>query len=593
MLGEQIFHGEIKVKYLFKPGNGSNLVVIFSGFNDPEAERQLSYNYVRTLNGLNCNKLYILDYPNPRGSYYIGIQGKDEIENSIFNLITHYKQKLELKDSDIISCGSSKGGSSAIYYGFKYNFGLIIAGGPQIFIADYLKKFSHTETTLSFMIGDDKNENALNKLNEKLISLITEKLTTKLVLFTSEKDWQYEEHIIPFLPVLEKNNINFELIMSEYPSHGEIGSHFSDFLYKQILSHIYGVDEYKLKTKIKAQIEFLECEIDCKIPNAQFAFYLKVAGEQVANKWYSSKNKTSFDLIYDRTKVHEIVFFVKDKFGNIYTSTSKLNPIEIDFYPLFMLTTNKLNCLIQTSQENLEFAFYFYLNDEKVRQKWYSENNKVEFEIEKTLIKNFEVKYFIRDSGSNIVSRSIKYDKFEPEENAIKSKNQYDFFISTDKKIIYKSINYSNNQLLELLEKPAKMKRFSKILNGKQFSSQISNHIVKGFDEEPNGSYKSNYIEGYRLDLIITLMKKYPSLNLPSKLELGKITQQCEILLEALQDAESKGELCGDWALHNLIYSTNDGKIYNIDLEGFMTYDPLPEWANLTKITQWVQVLLK
>ena len=133
------------------------------------------------------------------------------------------------------------------------------------------------------------------------------------------------------------------------------------------------------------------------------------------------------------------------------------------------------------------------------------------------------------------------------------------------------------------------MKRFSKILNGKQFYSQINNHIVKGFDEEPNGSYKSNYIEGYRLDLIIVIMENYSSSNLLSKLELGKITQQCEILLEALQDAESKGELCGDWALHNLIYSTNDGKIYNIDLEGFMTYDPLPEWANLTKIAKWIE----
>ena len=587
MLGEQTFHTDVEISYLFKAGNGSNLVVVFSGFNDPEAERQLSYNYVRTLSGVNCNKLYILDHPKPRGSYYLGKHGKEDIENSIFNLITHYKQKLKLKDSDIISCGSSKGGTSAIYYGFKYNFGLIIAGGPQIFIADYLKKFNHTETTLSYMIGDEKNKNALNKLNEKLISLITEKLTTKLVLFTSQKDWQYEEHIIPFLPILEKNNINFELIMSEYPSHGEIGGYFSDFLHKQILSHIYGVGEYKLKTKITTKIEFLECEIDCKIPNAQFAFYLKVAGEQVANKWYSSKNKTSFDLIYDRTKVHEIVFFVKDKFGNIYTSTSKLKPIQIDFNPLFMLKNNKLNCLIQTSQENLEFAFYLYLNNENVRQKWYSENNKVEFEIEKTPIKKFEVKYFIKDSESNIVSRSIKYDKLEPEENAIKSKNQYDFFISTDKRTIYKSINSSNSELLEILEKPGKMERFSKILSGKQFSSQINNHIVKGFDEEPNGSYKSNYIEGYRLDLLTMIINKFPSLNLLSKLELEKITQQCEILLDALQDAKSKGELCGDWALHNLIYSTSDDKIYNIDLEGFMTYDPLPEWASLDKIKDW------
>ena len=142
------------------------------------------------------------------------------------------------------------------------------------------------------------------------------------------------------------------------------------------------------------------------------------------------------------------------------------------------------------------------------------------------------------------------------------------------------------------MEKPGKVERFSKILNGTQFSSKIINHIVKGFDLEHDGSYKSNYIEGYRLDLAVMLPDKYPSLNLPSKLVLEKITQQRDILLDALLDAEIKGELCGDWALHNLIYSTIDDKIYNIDLEGFMTYDPLPEWANLTEINNWINELI-
>ena len=69
-------------------------------------------------------------------------------------------------------------------------------------------------------------------------------------------------------------------------------------------------------------------------------------------------------------------------------------------------------------------------------------------------------------------------------------------------------------------------------------------------------------------------------------LELSKITQQCEILVEALQNAKLENELCGDWALHNLIYSLDDEKIYNIDLEGFVTYDPLPDWVNLLEIQE-------
>jgi len=286
-----------------------------------------------------------------------------------------------------------------------------------------------------------------------------------------------------------------------------------------------------------------------------------------------------------------VIFFVKDKTGEINIKSINLNQFEIDFIPSFNISNNTLNCSINTSQENLEFAFYLYLNKEKVRQRWYSENNFAEFEIDKSIIEEFEIKYFIRDSEANIFSRSIRYDRLEPEGNAVKTKNQYDFFISHHKKTIYKSINSSNHELSDLLEKPGKVERFSKILNGTQFSSKIINHIVKGFDFEHDGSYKSNYIEGYRLDLAVMLPDKYPSLNLPSKLVLEKITQQRDILLDALLDAEIKGELCGDWALHNLIYSTIDDKIYNIDLEGFMTYDPFPEWANLEKITKWLNLI--
>ena len=286
-----------------------------------------------------------------------------------------------------------------------------------------------------------------------------------------------------------------------------------------------------------------------------------------------------------------MIFFVKDKTGEINIKSINLNQFEIDFIPSFNISNNTLNCSINTSQENLEFAFYLYLNKEKVRQRWYSEKKFAEFEIAKSIIEEFEIKYFIRDSEANIFSRSIRYDRLEPEGNAVKTKNQYDFFISHHKKTIYKSINSSNHELSDLLEKPGKVERFSKILNGTQFSSKIINHIVKGFDLEHDGSYKSNYIEGYRLDLAVMLPDKYPSLNLPSKLVLEKITQQRDILLDALLDAEIKGELCGDWALHNLIYSTIDDKIYNIDLEGFMTYDPFPEWANLEKITKWLNLI--
>jgi len=53
-------------------------------------------------------------------------------------------------------------------------------------------------------------------------------------------------------------------------------------------------------------------------------------------------------------------------------------------------------------------------------------------------------------------------------------------------------------------------------------------------------------------------------------------------------------KLSGDWALHNLIYSIEDDKIYNIDLEGFFSCEtPLPNWGNIKKINEWLDNCLK
>ena len=56
-----------EVKYLHIRKNSNDLLVLFSGFN-PNNKR--SYNYIRSLKGLPCDKLYILDSWGYKGSYY-------------------------------------------------------------------------------------------------------------------------------------------------------------------------------------------------------------------------------------------------------------------------------------------------------------------------------------------------------------------------------------------------------------------------------------------------------------------------------------------------------------------------------------------
>ena len=107
------------------------------------------------------------------------------------------------------------------------------------------------------------------------------------------------------------------------------------------------------------------------------------------------------------------------------------------------------------------------------------------------------------------------------------------------------------------------------------------NHTIKGFDVENDGSYSCKYIEGYRLDKI----NKDFEQNL-----LNKIKKAVNNLKININD--NKQYISGDWGLHNLIYSLQDDKIYNIDIEGFFTNIKLPKWCSIDNINKWLNTII-
>lgn len=344
-------------------------------------------------------------------------------------------------------------------------------------------------------------------------------------------------------------------------------------------------------TKIEVTNSHVECQTFCGLKGAEYAFYLVIDGITVTKQWYKEKPVCSFSLEHDRTKEHSIVFFVRDGEGNIFKKTEVINQHDVDFMPSCNIEGKSIRCQIDTSQKNAEYAFYLYLNDEEVMKKWYTYEKSVVFEITDVPIQSFEVKYFVRDKKLNVFTKTKGFERHEPRTNVDRSRINFDFFLSTDGEVIYKKVNPENKRFSEKLQAHGGIDRFRQILKGHS-ETQISNHVAKGFEIENDGSYKSKYIHGYRLDLLSIVMSEYPSLNLPSYEEKADIKVQCEQLILALKDADSAGELSGDWAMHNLIYSPQENCIFNIDLEGFITYNPLPEWAGLEQIISWIENLL-
>ena len=175
------------------------------------------------------------------------------------------------------------------------------------------------------------------------------------------------------------------------------------------------------------------------------------------------------------------------------------------------------------------------------------------------------------------------FRRYYPLQNVNKVDHKYNFYISTDESVIYKNNNQSSLAFSTLISNQESFARFGKILNGSIFEEVLRKHICDGFDLEKDGSYKSRFMHGYRLDML----QNYTI----SDEVFQTIWQQCDILINALEIADIQNKLFGDWALHNLIFSFENKCIINVDIEGFLTYNPLPDWANLEVIKNWINSL--
>ena len=177
-------------------------------------------------------------------------------------------------------------------------------------------------------------------------------------------------------------------------------------------------------------------------------------------------------------------------------------------------------------------------------------------------------------------SNKFQFKNYYPVRNQNKVNDTFDFFISHDESVIYKKINLSSTNFSELLENSEIYSNFENILNGDFFVSSMKHHICRGYDLESDGSHKMEFLHGFRLDMLETY-----SLN---SVTATQILDQCKVLIDNLSKANEKNDFFGDWAMHNLVYCLSHKSILNVDLEGFITYRPIPEWADFSIVESWL-----
>lgn len=233
---KEFSYGTKTLKYVLDRNAKSNkLLVVFSAF--PPHGKNAAYNYVLRFNDMKCNKLYILDDfgPDNRGSYYLGNRDLS-IAEAVTELITRLSSEYNIKNKDIITLGSSKGGYAALYFSLQNNYGACISGEPQIYLGNYLQTPSR-EPIFNYIIGDMTEENTQN-LNGTLFDLLHTNIDTKIYFHCGKHGTHYSDHLEPFIQYLDEKNIEFYLDLGNYSDHTEVGKHFIPFARKSILKEI-------------------------------------------------------------------------------------------------------------------------------------------------------------------------------------------------------------------------------------------------------------------------------------------------------------------------------------------------------------------
>lgn len=243
---EQVHKAGIDLKYLLCETKGADkLIITFPGFTN---SGKFKYRYMRTMKDVKAHRLFLLDEFGVRGCYLLGHKRDFKVETAVMSLIITLIKKYNIKIENVILQGSSKGGWIALYYGIKYRFGHVIAGGPQTKIGDFLaygvdyepgmKLHVFSKLRVADYIAGGHEKEDLDYLDNLLFELLYDSPDNfpKIHLHVGKGDFHYERHITPFLKELDKNHIKYVLDVDEYEDHEDLQIHYPHYLLKTLKS---------------------------------------------------------------------------------------------------------------------------------------------------------------------------------------------------------------------------------------------------------------------------------------------------------------------------------------------------------------------
>ena len=226
-LKERTYDGRLKY-LLLKRRSSKTLAIIFSGFSDKPV-----YNYVKTLKNFKGDRLFLLDDFAYRGSYYMYSNGSNRPELLVQSLVNQIVAGMGYER--IITIGSSKGGTCAIYYGLQMGANSIYAGACQYHIGSYVDSPEHRQVFLS-MMGANAGIKEREMLDAKMPQCLQRNAgsKSKIHLFYSTVEHTYKDHTVDLISDLDKYHISHTDTIAQFATHSEVGKHFPSWIKEQL-----------------------------------------------------------------------------------------------------------------------------------------------------------------------------------------------------------------------------------------------------------------------------------------------------------------------------------------------------------------------
>jgi hypothetical protein len=227
---ERVWPAEHPLRHVVRPAAtpSEHLVVVFAAF--PGGTLGPRYTYYSVLGGQDWNRLFVLDDLGPLGCYYLGAARRLFVADAVAELVESVAGELGVPLANVIACGSSKGGWSALYAAFRNGYGHVVAGAPQTRMGTFLlEEFPGAAHVAELIAGGTGPED-----REWLDALLFEAIdgaacAPSIALQTGRDDLQ--RHVEPLLAHLRTP---CEVEVAGYDEHRGVAQHFVPFLIDRV-----------------------------------------------------------------------------------------------------------------------------------------------------------------------------------------------------------------------------------------------------------------------------------------------------------------------------------------------------------------------